>query len=55
MCFNLGWPRLETFHGMFAALMSGEYAAAAREALDSKWEKQVGERAARIADAFLRG
>lgn len=52
MCFNLGWPRLSKFKKMFAALETGRYLTAADEALDSKWARQVGERAERIAEKF---
>lgn len=49
MAFNLGWPRLAGFKNMLGALQRGEYDAAAREALDSRWARQVGARADRIA------
>ncbi len=49
MCFNLGWPRLSSFTRMLAALEFKEFDMAAREALDSKWARQVGARAERIA------
>ena len=52
MCFNLGWPRLSGFRKMLAAIESGDYNKAADEALDSKWAKQVGPRADRIAQLF---
>ena len=52
MCFNLGWPRLSGFRKMLAAIKSGDYNKAADEALDSKWAKQVGPRADRIAQLF---
>lgn len=54
MCFNLGWPRLREFRMMLSALESEDWEAAAEEALNSKWAKQVGERAHRIAD-LIRG
>lgn len=53
MAFNLGLPRLKQFRMMLAALESGEWEAAAREALDSKWAEQVGDRAKRIARDFV--
>ncbi len=53
MAFNLGLPRLLGFSAMLAALRAGDYPAAAREALDSRWAGQVGARAARVA-AMLR-
>lgn len=52
MCFNLGLTRLQGFKKMLAALEAGDWPAAAREALDSKWARQVGARATRIAEAF---
>lgn len=69
MCFNLGWPRLSGFKKMLDALAlaldledSGafdfakrKYVEAAAEALDSKWAKQVGGRAIRIAKMIKEG
>jgi len=52
MAFNLGAGRLAGFEGMLAALKCGDYNLAAAEALDSKWAKQVGDRAHRIAALF---
>lgn len=52
MAFNLGWPRLSGFKKMLAALESGDFATAAIEAMDSKWARQVGPRATRIAEMF---
>jgi len=40
---------------MLTALEAGEYERAALEALDSKWAKQVGKRADRIATLFREG
>jgi len=54
MCFNLGIGGLGTFKNMLAALILGDYKRAADEALDSKWAKQVGDRAIRIAN-LIRG
>lgn len=53
MCFNLGLPRLKKFVKMHRALDSNDYITAAKEALDSKWAGQVGDRAQRIADLFI--
>lgn len=50
MHVNLGLPRLMKFKNMLKALSNGDYALAADEALDSKWARQVGERARRIAE-----
>ncbi|MEM7047061.1 MAG: lysozyme [Pseudomonadota bacterium] len=49
MLFNLGWPRLSGFKKMLAALELGDGQEAARQALDSRWAEQVGDRAKRIA------
>lgn len=49
MCFNLGINRLLTFKKMKVALIEQDYTKAALEALDSKWAKQVGQRAKDIA------
>ena len=49
MCFNLGITRLSKFKKMLAALQIEDYEKAVIEALDSKWAKDVGHRANRIA------
>ena len=49
MSFNMGWPRLSGFKNMLAALEAGDYETAAAEALDSRWARQVGDRAQRVA------
>lgn len=49
MLYNLGWPRLSEFQKMFAALAIDDYEGAALEMLDSKWARQVGARAQRLA------
>ncbi len=55
MCFNLGIARLLTFHKMIRALTIKDYTNAAREALDSKWAAQVGERAKDVALMIRQG
>lgn len=55
MCFNLGLTRLLAFKVTLGHLQAGRYEYAAREALKSKWAKQVGERAERIAEMLRRG
>lgn len=55
MCFNLGWPRLSGFKEMLIYLQAGSYARAASEALDSKWARQVGDRALRISKLIREG
>ena len=54
MCFNLGLGGLLKFKNMLAELSRGNGEGAAKEALNSKWAKQVGSRADRIA-VLLRG
>lgn len=55
MAFNLGRVRLAGFHNLRAAVARGQWAAAAIAALDSKWARQVGQRAERIARAIREG
>ena len=52
MAFNLGIPKLLKFKKMLAALKRGKKECAAAEAIDSKWAKQVGKRAWRIAALY---
>lgn len=49
MIFNMGVVRVLGFHKALAAMERGDYAAAAREMLDSKWASQVGKRAGELA------
>ena len=49
MCFNMGINKLICFKKMIKALEDKDYTVAAMEALDSKWAKQVGDRAKTIA------
>jgi lysozyme len=49
MAFNLGRKRLSGFRKFLEAVNVGEYEVAAHEMLDSKWAKQVGKRANRLA------
>lgn len=55
MCFNMGIGRLLTFKKMLAALEQGYYERAAAEMLDSKWAKQVGRRAEKLAEIMRKG
>ena len=55
MGFNLGIKGLLGFEKMLAALEAKDYDLAADEALDSKWAKQVGARAERIANLIRQG
>ncbi|MFQ5751814.1 MAG: glycoside hydrolase family protein [bacterium] len=43
MNVNMGLPRLKTFKKMLLAISVGDYTEAAKQALDSKWRKDVGE------------
>lgn len=49
MAYNMGVPTLAQFRNMLRALEAGDYDVAAAEALDSRWARQVGARAQRIA------
>lgn len=55
MCFNLGWPRLSGFRNMLAALRVADYETASIEMLDSKWARQVGNRATKLAKIMKEG
>lgn len=55
MAFNLGVPRLRGFAKMWLAIERGDYNAAAEEMLDSKWARQVGQRAQRLAETMRTG
>lgn len=52
MLFNLGKARFMTFKKMIEHLKNYDFENAAREALDSKWARQVGRRSRRIALAI---
>lgn len=55
MIFNLGLTRFMKFKKMIAALDQGDYKEAARQARDSAWFKQVGDRANRVVELIERG
>jgi GH24 family phage-related lysozyme (muramidase) len=48
MMFNMGRTRLSKFKKMNAALLKGDWKEAAKEGRDSKWHKQVTNRAERL-------
>ena len=48
MMFNLGKPRFDKFE-KFQALAEGDYQKASEEMLDSRWAKQVGNRAVELS------
>jgi lysozyme len=53
MVFNLGISRFMQFQNAISAIESGDYDKAAEEMLDSRWAKQVGQRAHRLANAMI--
>jgi lysozyme len=55
MAFNMGVEGLLGFHKMLAALAAGDVATAKAEMLNSKWAKQVGIRAIRLAEMIETG
>ena len=55
MAFNLGIRGLKNFKRMIDAAKRGDWEDAAREALDSRWATQVGNRAIRISEAMRTG
>ena len=55
MAFNLGRTRLAGFKAMWAALERGDFHAAAAEMKDSRWARQVGNRADRLARMMKEG
>ena len=50
MMFNLGRPRLTNFVRMRQAVNEGNYIEAKIQMLDSKWAKQVPNRAERLSE-----
>lgn len=50
MCFNLGYPRLSKFKGMKAGVDARDWNAAADEMVDSRWYRQVTNRADRLVE-----
>lgn len=55
MGFNLGLPILMKFQNMWSAIEDEDYHEAARQMMDSRWAKQVGRRAERLAQAMSSG
>lgn len=50
LCFNLGIGTLSKFKKALEAMEAKDYELAATEFLDSKWAKQVGQRAIEVTD-----
>ena len=55
MDFNMGWRGLLGFKKMLNAMGCGDWEWAARECLDSKYARQTGKRAKRIAETIRTG
>lgn len=55
MGFNLGLPTLMKFQNMWDAIEDENWEEAAEQMLDSRWARQVGRRATRLADAMATG
>lgn len=55
MAFNLGMPTLMKFQNMWDAIEEEDWDEAAAQMLDSRWARQVGRRAERLADAMRTG
>ncbi len=55
MAFNMGIKKVLKFKKMLAAMEIGDYRGAAKECLNSKYAKEVGKRAQRIAKTIETG
>lgn len=55
MVFNMGISTFLEFRKTIQCLRNGDYKGAAREMLDSKWARQVGPRATRLAQMMESG
>ncbi|AMO55644.1 hypothetical protein GZ77_09070 [Endozoicomonas montiporae] len=55
MCFNLGWPKFSQFRKMINALALRDFSLAAKEMLESRWAKQVPNRAGRLIKMMATG
>jgi lysozyme len=55
MCFNLGIPKLMQFRKMREAIEQFNFVEASKQMLDSKWAKDVGHRAERLAFIMEKG
>lgn len=55
ICFNLGLPRFLKFAKALDALEQREYDRAADEFMDSRWAKQVGNRAVTVSNMIRTG
>ena len=55
MVFNLGMPTFKKFELTIGCMERGDYENASIEMLDSKWAKQVGDRAKHLSKIMLTG
>jgi lysozyme len=55
MAFNMGVPRLCKFKKMWYAIHDLNFEAASFEMTDSKWARQVGNRAHKLSEAMRKG
>jgi len=55
MAFNLGMPRYTRFAKFWTAVKQDEWDEAAYQMMDSRWAKQVGNRAIELADMMRKG
>lgn len=55
MAFNIGVNGVLKFKNMIAAIEDKDYERAAMEMVDSKWYRQVGNRASRLVDVMTVG
>lgn len=55
LCFNMGIVTLMTFKSTLAAIQKGDWSAASKGMLSSKWAKQVHDRATKLATMMETG
>ena len=55
MRFNLGGGGIRQFKSMLVCIALGDFTQAAHEMLDSRWAKQVGQRAVELANLMRAG
>lgn len=55
MLFNLGLPKLSKFTKMWRAIRLKDWEVASREMLDSRWARQVGNRAKQLSEMMRTG
>lgn len=55
MAFNLGFYGLMAFRKMWQAIARKDYTEAAKQMLDSRWARQVGNRAQELAEIMRTG